>query len=295
MQKNHKLLSIFSALRLCVKSSFSIIVIIVFFRGCSSSDEHSNAHQSRYPNQKAEYIYRKNNESLFTIAPIQQAQAPSYPWDKGLIGNQQKINKEYFRCKGNSLNPCNVATINNEVTHLYDCGGIQRHGLPLKNGKEFIYPILIDLTNYIQSRTNKRVVITSGYRCPEHNKYIDSSIENQYSKHMIGAEASFYVHGMENQPEVIVQYIQEFYQQTPRYIGQKEYQEFRRYDKNSNTITKPWYNKEIFIKLFRKDEGRNFDNRHPYPYISIQVRHDRDTNESVVYSWDKARKNYLRW
>ena len=66
--------------------------------------------------------------------------------------------------------------------------------------------------------------------------------------------------------------------------------------KNQDTgiLTAPWYNKEIFIKLYKKKEGRNFDNRHPYPYISIQVRFDTELNERVIYSWDKAYKNYLR-
>ena len=31
--------------------------------------------------------------------------------------------------------------------------------------------------------------------------------------------------------------------------------------------TIPWFNKEIFIKLYRKSEGRDGDNRHPYPYL----------------------------
>ena len=63
----------------------------------------------------------------------------------------------------------------------------------------------------------------------------------------------------------------------------------------SDVAIKPWYNREIFIKLYQKNEGRNFDNRHPYPYISVQVRYDYDAQKKVTYSWDKAFRNYMRW
>jgi hypothetical protein len=43
-------------------------------------------------------------------------------------------------------------------------------------------------------------------------------------------------------------------------------------------------NKEILIKFYMPNEGRNADNRHPFPYLSIQVRFDRETNMRVAYS-----------
>jgi len=246
-------------------------------------------------NAKGEYIYRKHNESFFNIPPAEKMIATSYPWDKSAVGSQMTLTKEHFRCKGNSLNPCHIVQQKEETKYQYDCGGTEKHSLPLRDGKEFIYPILVDLVNYIQAATNKKVVITGGHRCPEHNTYVDPSPSNQYSKHMIGAEVSFYVQGMEEQPEKIVALIQEFYQKTPRYRGQKDYEEFKRYDKSNTDVSmQPWFNKEIFVKIFSKQEGRNFDNRHSYPYLSIQVRHDRDLNERVTYSWDKAFRNYLR-
>jgi hypothetical protein len=63
----------------------------------------------------------------------------------------------------------------------------------------------------------------------------------------------------------------------------------------SDVSTPPWYNKEILIKLYLKNEGRDFDNRHPYPYVSIQVRFDRELNEKVVCSWQKAFNGYKRF
>ena len=139
-------------------------------------------------------------------------------------------------------------------------------------------------------------MITCGHRCPEHNTYSDSSPKNQHSKHMIGAEVSFYVQGMEYKPETIIKYLQEYYKSNPKYKGQKDFEEFQRYDKEDSDVSiQPWYNKEIFVKLYNKKEGRDFDNRHPYPYISIQVRYEVDRQEKVIYTWDKATRNYLRF
>lgn len=275
-------------------------VLSLFFiltcSGCSSSSEEADAERLRQYNQKGEYIYRKHNETLFAPPPPERIPPVTYSWDKGHTSLYPKISKEFFRCKGSQLNPCHIVQRKEEISRYYDCGGAEKHSMPLRDGKEFIYPILIDLVNYVQSKTGKRVVITCGHRCPEHNTYSDPSPDNQYSKHMIGAEVAFYVQGMEEKPEIVIKYIQDFYKETPRYKGQKEYEDFQSYEKDKTDIsTPPWFNKEIFIKLYKKKEGRNFDNRHPYPYISIQVRYDRDLNEKVIYTWDKANRNYLRW
>lgn len=252
---------------------------------------HRNA-QSK--SQQNEYgistpIARKHNQTVFTLDSPKPQPLPTYPWNQNLVGNLPKITKEHFRCKGSSLNPVHTFSQKGQMTPYYDCGGSSKHSLPLREGKEYIYPVLIELTNYIQNKTGKRLVITSGHRCPEHNAYVDPAIGNQYSKHMIGAEVSFYVQGLEEKPEMIVPIIQEYYKQQPGFV-------FQRYEKDdTNVSTPPWFNKEIFVKVFKKTEGRNFDNRHPYPYISIQVRWDRDTNEKVTYSWDKAFRNFHRY
>ncbi len=271
-----------------------ILVLSLLYTGCSSADETHNT--TRLRNQQGEYIYRKYNENSFSLAPPAKNTPKTYPWDKEQSGNYPLITKEFFRCKGSSLNPCHVVQKQTEILHCYDCGGVDKHSLPLRDGKEFIYPILIELLNHIQATTGKRVVITSGHRCPEHNTYNNADKENQYSKHMIGAEVAFYVQGLEDKPETIVNIIQNFYKTNPRYKGKKDYEVFRRYEKqDTNVSTPPWHNKEIFVKLFAKKEGRDFDNRHPYAYISIQVRYDRDLNQNVNYSWDKAFRNYHRW
>ena len=272
---------------------FRFFLIMIAFCSCSSSDELSQT--ARLRNQKGEYIYRKQNESFFATPAPEPLPSKNYPWDKN-GGSYPKITKEYFRCKGSPRNPCHIVQQGGETKRLYDCGGAEKHSLPLRDGKEFVYPILLELVNEIQTKTGKRVIITCGHRCPDHNTYADSTTENQYSKHMIGAEVSFYVIGMEDQPETIVKIIQNFYKENPRYKGQKDFEEFKRYEKDDTNVSiQPWFNKEVFVKLFNKKEGRNFDNSHPYRYISIQVRYDRDTNEKVIYTWIKANRNFYRW
>jgi hypothetical protein len=273
---------------------YLLLLSLLALISCSQQDNKAKKTKTTY--QKGRYIGRHHDENLFTLPPPVAKERKAYPWDKVQAGNYPKITKEFFRCHGSQLNPYRVIEDRDGKKHWYDCGGVQKHSLPLRDGKEFVYPILLDLLNYVQTKTGKRVIITCGHRCPEHNTYCDNSVENQSSKHMIGAEVSFYVQDLEKRPDLIIALIQQYYQETPVYSGQKDYTTFLRYEKSDSYVsTPPWYNKEVYVKLFRPTEGRNFDNRHPYPYISIQVRYDRDLNERVNYSWDKAHRNYLRW
>jgi hypothetical protein len=279
----------------CFASSYLFLCFLVC-SGCSNSDQPAEE-SVRRTNQRGEFVYRHQGEFLFAAAPADPQTPPTYPWEEGQSSNQLRITKEYFRCKGSILNPPRIVAENGkELQRYHDCGGAEKHSLPLRNNKEFIYPILIDLLNYIQNKSGKRVVVTSGHRCPDHNTYVDSSVQNSSSKHQVGAEVSFYVQGMENQPEQIVKYIIDYYKETSKYQGLKEYQEFSRFTKGeTNVSTPPWMNKEVFVKVFNKKEGRDFDNRHPYPYLSIQVRYDWDLQEKVTVTWEKAYKNYLRF
>ena len=190
----------------------------------------------------------------------------------------------------------NPALLNSEQSEsISDCGGRSRHGLPIIHGKEGVYPILIDLLNYIQRKTGRRVVITCGHRCPAHNTYADCSKENRISKHQIGAEVDFYVQGMEERPLEIVGLAMQYFQESPVYANDKEYLDFQRYTgSDTQTAIQPWFNKELLIKVYQKDEGRDQDNRHPHAYICFQVRFDKKSKERVVYSWGQAHKGYPR-
>jgi hypothetical protein len=255
---------------------------------CDAGDITQEARIKRN-NEKAEYVVRLSDQ-VTVVPPMEPVAAPLYSWDRVKKGQLDPITKEYFRCKGSSTNPSKAETVRGEPVRYFDCGGREKHSLFLSGGEEFVYPILLKLLNHVQEKTQKRVVITSGYRCPDHNTYVDPSPSNQTSKHMIAAEVDFYVQGMEQKPQEIVNLLIAYYK------GQKGFEEFVRYEKpDASVSTPPWMNKEVFIKLQKSNEGRNFDNRHPYPYITIQVRFDREKNSRVTYSWDQAFRGYLRY
>lgn len=261
----------------------------------TSCNDQSSESASSYQHPKGEFIYRKHDETTYSIPPPRFQSRDPYVWETDPSNQLPLITKEHFRCNGNILNPPRCIVVKGEKQFLADCGGATKHSLPIRNGKEFIFPVLIELLNHIQQKTQKKVVVTSGHRCPDHNTYVDETIENCSSKHMIGAEVSFYIEGLQEHPDIALDAIQHYYKSHALYSQQKDYTDFKRYEKgNTCTSVLPWYNKEVFIKVFQRNEGRNLDNSHPYPYISIQVRHDRDNNERVVYSWEKATKNYFR-
>ncbi len=252
--------------------------------------EQSEQERVKKRNLKVEPIVRRHDEKAFPLETPQHIVRAPYPWEQKYEGKLAKITKEYFRCKGSSYHPAHHTEGKEAIS---DCKGPEHHSLPMKEGKEFIYPILLDLLNYVQKVTGKKVVITCGHRCPSHNSYADSSVEAQSSKHMLGAEVDFYVQGMENEPQEIVKLLMKYYEENAQTKNHPEYK-FSRYEKSDLSL-KPWCNKEVFIKLFQKNEGRDFDNRHPYPYISLQVRVDRLTGEKVTFSWAKASSALLRY
>jgi hypothetical protein len=259
--------------------------------------QQSEQQKLRRLNAKGEFVQRNHNEYHYALATPEHFVREKYAWELAYIGKHPKITKEYFRCKGSSLNPPHVDHKDpSRPANYFDCGGFQKHSLPLRGDREFVYPILIDLLNYCQAKTGCKVIITCGHRCPVHNAYADNSSYNQSSKHMIGAEVDFYVQGMEHRTEEVIRILMNYYQEISIYKGDKQYQEFQRFNKGIlNVSTPPWYNKEIFIKLNLKNEGRDLDNPHPYPYISLQVRFDRELNEKVICSWPKAFNGYRRF
>jgi hypothetical protein len=267
-----------------VADRFYLLFLLALLAGCSGMED-GERREIRRSNSVGEYLFRREGECFFPIPPCEPICSERYPWEERYIHDSPRITRDFFRCRGNGLNPVRVVEGEGERVRCADCDG---HGLPMKEGKEFIYPILINLLNEIQTKTGRRAVITCGHRCPQHNCYADPRSFNQCSKHMIGAEVDFYVEGYEDRPLEIVNLLIDHYAE-----DLSEYSTFARYNKdNTDVKTPPWYNKEVFVKLYLPDEGRDFDNRHPYPYLSIQVRYDRDAKEPVIYTWERARKYF---
>jgi hypothetical protein len=263
-----------------MKSNLLFSSLLFFLIGCSQM-ERSEKEIIRKRNELIEPIIRLQKESFFTNTPSEPKKRPLYPWEEGASEGLFKITKEYFSCRGSVVNDA-----------YEDCGGALSHGLPFRDGKEYIYPILIQLLGYIQEKTGHKTVITCGHRCPKHNTYADPSKINQTSKHQIGAEVDFYVEGFEETPLEIVRLLMQYYYD----INDPEYFPFSRCKHNPRKLHHPgWYNKEIIIRVQEKEEGRDFDNRHPYPYLTIEVRYDRDADQMVEYNWQIASNGYLRY
>lgn len=263
---------------------FALFALLFFLSAGCFGIERAENEKIRRRNCKGEPIYRSHDESNFAIHPPAHTPRSPYPWEKSFA----LITRDFFRCKGDpSHEP--IPNPDDPENPIRDCEGSLRHGLPIIHGKEGVYPILIDLLNFVQEKTGKKVIITCGHRCPKHNTYTDPSKQNLVSKHQIGAEVDFYVQGLEENPLEIVQHLMDYYSDNPALAA------FQRYEKKDvRAATSPWMNKEIFIQLFQAHEGRDGDNTHPYPYLSIQVRFDKTSNERVVYEWKKAHLGYPR-
>jgi hypothetical protein len=259
-----------------------LLFILSSLVGCSGLEK-SEQKKIRQHNLIIMPIERQEDEELFPFPKIEVHKYDAYPWESKHIGSHLRITKEFFRCRGNILNPPIQIHKFKELVYHFDCGGIEQHSLPIKNGKEFIYPILIDLLNHIQKTTGKKIVITCGHRCPIHNLYADASKTAQSSKHLIGAEVDFYVEGFEHNPTAIVDVLQEYYSSP-----------FQRSSQFSNASTPSWYNKEIAITVYHSIEGRDLDNHHSYPYLSIQVRYDKEHRRPVYFNWHQAYNGYLK-
>ena len=170
----------------------------------SSSIEETQIKKIKERNERKDLVHRRSDQVQYPETQLLRQIRDPYPWEEGEEGIHPRITKEAFRCKGDSRN--SPKPKEGDKTVLYhDCGGVRKHSLPVQGGKEFIYPILIDLLNYIQIKTGCPVVVTCGHRCPAHHSYADPSLYQRNSKHMIGAEVDFYVVGMENNPLEVIE------------------------------------------------------------------------------------------
>lgn len=221
-----------------------------------------------------EPITRGEEEIAYPPALLVPAELPFYPWEIKGSPHLRPIQKEDLQCKGRKTRPAKL--LPNGESHS-DCDGSLDHGLPVK-----IQPILLTLLNWVQEKTGQEVVITSGHRCPRHQTYLNAAPKAQSTKHQVGAEVNFYVRGWEEKPEEIIGLLFQYYNAPSK-----------RWDKETDVRTTPWYNDEIFVKLYQKDEGRDEDNAHSFPFIDLQIRSDKETGEKIQYTW-KGSQEYFR-
>lgn len=259
-----------------------LLLILSMLVGCFGLKQ-SEEKKVRRQNLVIAPIQRQSDEIFFSFFSTPLQKVNPYPWERKYIGKYRRITKEFFRCRGDVCHPPIKIQRQKDVIYHEDCGGIEMHSLPLKNGKEHIYPALIDLLNFLQEKLERPVIITCGHRCPAHNLYADLSKKGQTSKHLIGAEVDFYVEGFENEPQAVLDVLFSYYKEP-----------WLRSVMVAEASTPSWYNKEVAVTLFRSTEGRDFDNDHPYPYISIQVRYDYETKKVVQYNGYRAHNGYMK-
>lgn len=263
-----------------IYKSFKLSLLTIFLTGCSGLEK-SELKKARQRNLLIEPVYQSDRDPYFLLSsplPSPHTREP-YPWENKYIGKHLRITKEFFRCRGHPLNPLlRIQNGNQGISYQQDCSGGDRHSLPIRTGKEFVYPILLDLLNLVQEKTGRRVIITSGHRCPTHNIYVDPSQKNRTSKHLIGAAVDFYVEEMEYVPKVILQILQNYDQKNPL-------------QKMGDNI---WSNREILVELHNAKTDRNGDNQHPYPYFSISVKYDGNRKKPIEFSWKEAYQGYYR-
>lgn len=252
------------------------LLSLLLLAGCSGM-QHSESTRVRESNASADPISRYSHQRLFPPPKLTPWTRASYPWEERHIGDLPRISREFFRCRGQKSHPVKMGKnrFGDPIAH-FDCDGSESHGLPMRNGEEFIYPALIELLNHLQTTFNKQVVITSGHRCPKHNRYIGGTSK---SKHLVGGEVDFYVKGLENKPGVVARALMEYYKN--RHTGHPEYTTFIH-------NTSGWSNKEVIIRIHETPHGRLLDNAFDHPHLTLELRHDRDRNRRVVYNWHTA-------
>jgi len=268
-----------------------IWIMAIFLVSCSGLEKAQQA-KIRKINEVKDPILRRSDEYYFASASPKKKEQEKYPWEERYVGSFNKITKESFRCRGSSAHSDRKIINSDGVEEsLTDCEGLGSHSLPVRDGEEFIYETLINLLNYLQREHRKRVIITSGYRCPVHNRYCNHARTNLTSKHQIGAEVDFYIDGMQTSPEEVVKKIMQYYQD-----DEPPYQQFRKMVKERNGVEyTTWYNKEIFININDYRISNDLDNNFPHPYITIELRIDRETETKIDYTWHQATNGYMRY
>ncbi|MCY3974411.1 MAG: D-Ala-D-Ala carboxypeptidase family metallohydrolase [Simkaniaceae bacterium] len=243
--------------------------------GCSGL-QRTERKKERKANTVVDPVRRKKGEYFFTVSdPLPSPERDRrYPWDEKYIGSSPRITKEFFRCKGSPSHPFLRIPSGERGKEIYlaDCRGLREHSLPIREGKEFVYPILIDLLNFVQEKTGKRVIVTSGHRCAKHNAYVSKN-RNPRSKHLIGAEVDFYVEGFEKEPLPVLSAIHPFYAEHKRFSPLKKSDREER-----------WENEEVAVTIGDPDSERDGDNQHGYPCLTIEVKYDRVRNRPVRFA-----------
>ncbi|MCH9617470.1 MAG: hypothetical protein SP4CHLAM5_05330 [Chlamydiia bacterium] len=252
-------------------------LLLFLLSSCSTADQRVELRRMNN-NKSSEKIYRLSHEQVYKEKAMQLSARELYPWENET--EFAKITMNTLRCRGDISHPKRAK----DKREYEDCGGMHHHGLPYVDGEEFVYPVLISLLNKVQNSFNKKVVVTSGHRCPKHNNYLTLGT-SKISKYMIGAKVDFYVEGLEDSYEDVIDRIMYLYE------GDKEeYSLFKKITGKGSFAS--WRNKEITITVQKDGEHTVLLNKN-HPVISIEVRYDRERKAPVVLDWKKAYQGFI--
>ena len=243
----------------------------------------------RYP------IMRSNQDVEFPLLPPWENEERLYPWDQEQGTVFSTITKENFRCKGGTHHRLRkLVGANQQVHYIEDCQGGGEHPLPLQEGKEFIYPVLIDLLNHLQKALQARVVITSGHRCPQHQLYISPKCHQAHSKHLIGYAVDFIFDRKSLDVKKTLHAMQKFYAKNNHGLEDIQFYTLHSdFSVQSHPIS--FGNQEIRVTFFPADTLIDGDNTHAEPFARIEVLYDRFRKQKVFCSWEKALRMNARF
>ena len=268
--------------QMIIKKEALILILAFSLYGCSGLEQ-SEQEKIKKTQALSEPILRYRDEKFHAICFPEQKIRERYSWENTTAHKFPKITKEAFRCKGSgSPKP----KISRENLAMFDCQGADKHSLPIYEDKEFIYPALLEILNELQDQLKRKVVVTAGHRCYKHQTFLLGTTTGAVTKYVLGAQVDFLIDGIEASSGKIIDCLQEYYKRV--FPDQKEYQ-------LEKSVIGVWHNKEISMRVYAKHEGRNEDNTHDLPYLSIELKHDRVLDKKIQVNYQQALSGYYRF
>lgn len=211
------------------------------------------------------YDIQKDFTPTNFILPYELPQKkPTYPWNT-CYPRFLSLTKYSFQCPG--TNP------EANIPLHQKCLGALHHGLPLVNGKEYIYPRLIDLLNFLQKENKEKIMVIRGHLCPKAFSLLDP--KEQHEKYLIGAMVK--VSSQVNWEKNLSTLVKKFYD--------KKKEEDPLYEIGSSTYPITFINQEFKFII--------------YPSLltnimEIEVLYDKEKDSRINFTEEDI-QNYLRY
>lgn len=211
------------------------------------------------------YNIQKDFTPTSFILPYELPQkSPTYPWNT-CHPRFLSLTKYSFQCSG--TNP------EADIPLHQKCLGTLHHGLPLVNGKEYIYPRLIDLLNFLQKENKEKIIVIRGHICPKIFSLLDT--QEQHEKYLIGAMVK--VSSQINWEKNLSPLVKKFYD--------KKKEEDPLYEIENSPYAITFINQE-FKFIIHPSSLTNI--------MEIEVLYDKEKDSPIKFT-EKDIQNYLRY